>query len=458
MVPALFFVPAVALAWLRRRAPWPGAPAAASGALLVGLLVAGDAAWTTRDYFHVWARSFGTWWLGNADALYQARFLAREARPEIEELWVGSEFYHHPTLAQHARRVYDKLRWFDGRHSIAFSPDADRPALYVLPFVGRAPDTEELFPASALIEEPRFPEGVDGKPAPPLFSAYRLSASEVDAIVQRLTEREPLRPIGQIAGIVQPIGGRIDADVAPGEEMTADLLWRVLAPPGPGEWQMVAELVDGAFRHQAAHDELGYPPDEWRAGDIVRSRFGLRLPADIQPGRYRVLVALYDRRTVRNWPVVGGVPGIDAVVLGDFRVVGRPPPLPGHLIGARLGEGIELVGADEPPTGERNLAVALTWRADRAVDRDYTVFVHLLSPVGQLVAQSDGQPADGALPTTAWRPGELVRDEHRLALPAGLPPGRYRLIAGMYALPDVTRLPVGGGGDFVELAAVEIGR
>jgi mannosyltransferase len=82
-----------------------------------------------------------------------------------------------------------------------------------------------------------------------------------------------------------------------------------------------------------------------------------------------------------------------------------------------------------------DLEVALTWQAEATPERNYTVFVQLLDEANRVLAQHDGQPGDGSLITTTWAPGEYVRDEHRLALPADLPAGDYRLIMGMY-LPD----------------------
>jgi hypothetical protein len=60
--------------------------------------------------------------------------------------------------------------------------------------------------------------------------------------------------------------------------------------------------------------------------------------------------------------------------------------------------------------------------------------VHLVDVGGKLVAQSDRQPGGVFYPTTLWRPGERLRDDHLLTVPAGAPAGVYRLLAGMYAL------------------------
>ncbi|RLC91404.1 MAG: Stk1 family PASTA domain-containing Ser/Thr kinase [Chloroflexi bacterium] len=75
------------------------------------------------------------------------------------------------------------------------------------------------------------------------------------------------------------------------------------------------------------------------------------------------------------------------------------------------------------------VAVALRWRALRAIDTRYVVFVHLIGPNGRLVAQQDVEPI---IPTTTWAPGVEVVDPHQIAIPADQPPGRYQLRTGMY--------------------------
>lgn len=86
------------------------------------------------------------------------------------------------------------------------------------------------------------------------------------------------------------------------------------------------------------------------------------------------------------------------------------------------------------------LAVTLFWQATQAQSADYTVFVQLLNPAGQLVAGHD------APPTSAWTAGAVVADVHRLVLPADLPAGQYRLVAGMYGADGVrvSFAPAGG--------------
>ena len=107
------------------------------------------------------------------------------------------------------------------------------------------------------------------------------------------------------------------------------------------------------------------------------------------------------------------------------------------------------------------LGLTLYWQALRAPEHDYTVFVHLVDADGKIVAQSDSYPVGGGYPTSSWRPEYLVRDVRRLEIPAGRRAGALRLVAGLYRLETMERLPARDGagaaiGDYVHLGVVEI--
>ncbi len=98
----------------------------------------------------------------------------------------------------------------------------------------------------------------------------------------------------------------------------------------------------------------------------------------------------------------------------------------------------------ETAPGE-TLPVALWWGAQGATPLDYSVSVFLLDEAGVLVAQHDGSPLDGVSPTSAWQPGDLHYDYHRLELPNGLAPGSYQLGVKVYWYGDGRPLPVSPG-------------
>ncbi|MFW6135371.1 MAG: Stk1 family PASTA domain-containing Ser/Thr kinase [Chloroflexota bacterium] len=75
------------------------------------------------------------------------------------------------------------------------------------------------------------------------------------------------------------------------------------------------------------------------------------------------------------------------------------------------------------------IGVTLRWQATSALDQRYVVFVHLIGPDGNLVAQDDREPH---LPTTEWLEGISFVDPHQVTVPAGTPSGRYQIRTGMY--------------------------
>jgi hypothetical protein len=88
------------------------------------------------------------------------------------------------------------------------------------------------------------------------------------------------------------------------------------------------------------------------------------------------------------------------------------------------------------------LNITLYWRSIARSDKDYTVFVHLLDAQGNVRAQRDAPPRDGAYPTSIWDVGEIVRDDYALELPRDLAAGEYRLVVGWYEYPSLARLSV----------------
>ncbi|MEO8084387.1 MAG: glycosyltransferase family 39 protein [Ardenticatenales bacterium] len=72
------------------------------------------------------------------------------------------------------------------------------------------------------------------------------------------------------------------------------------------------------------------------------------------------------------------------------------------------------------------------WSDAPPARRPHNVSVRLLAPDGTIVAHADRAPAAGAVPTTAWTPGDSIVDRHGLLVPAATPPGIYHLALILY--------------------------
>ncbi|MBN1221137.1 MAG: DUF2079 domain-containing protein [Anaerolineae bacterium] len=223
--------------------------------------------------------------------------------------------------------------------------------------------------------------------------------------------------------------------------------------------------------------QLWYPPRMWQPGEIVASE---TIPWAVGE-RWSLGGGVLAGSDWRDWSQRLRVQTIDApqplrrfeantwVRLATFERQGRywRPIVPSeadlpptHAREANFGNQMQLRGYDVAQTGP-DLAVTLYWRALAPMPLDYTIFVHVVGPDGQLVAQHDGSPGEEvSLPTSTWQPGEELRDRHGLTLPPDLPPGTYRLQMGVYYWQTLERLPVLENGapvdDFVELESINL--
>ncbi len=222
----------------------------------------------------------------------------------------------------------------------------------------------------------------------------------------------------------------------------ADYLARLRLMTEAGQTAAVMEWPPG---------RASYPTSRWHTGVRLRDDRALLVPAVAPgPGDGAVESGLY--RLVLEMAEGAGQAAIgEALELGAVAVTAPARafelPVPAAADPAQFGDlailaGYE-VGAAPVRPGEE-LSLALYWRAEGTTATGYTVFVHLVGPDGEIVAQRDQPPAAGSRPTTGWLPGEIIADDYSLTVPAGAPAGLYRLRLGIYDPATGERLPVGG--------------
>ncbi|GAG36689.1 unnamed protein product, partial [marine sediment metagenome] len=124
------------------------------------------------------------------------------------------------------------------------------------------------------------------------------------------------------------------------------------------------------------------------------------------------------------------------------------PPLdevfdPSHLVNARMGDELQLVGLDVDRAiiaqGDP-VILTLYWRALAETEADYHVFVHIGGH--DPVAQADSVPRCGEHPTYRWQVGEQVVDRHLLLVREDATSGVFPIWLGMYDFGTGSRLPV----------------
>jgi hypothetical protein len=131
-----------------------------------------------------------------------------------------------------------------------------------------------------------------------------------------------------------------------------------------------------------------------------------------------------------------------------IRPVYQPPAITGPLaepVDVSFGEQMRLAGYeveyDDLRPGE-SLTVRLEWEVLQAMDRDWSVFIHLNDPVlSRPIAQRDMYPGAGLRPTTLLSPGERLVDEYVLTIPpTAVAPAELELVVGLYDFETEARL------------------
>jgi hypothetical protein len=243
------------------------------------------------------------------------------------------------------------------------------------------------------------------------------------------------------------------ATIQPGQAIELTLGWQAL------RWtrypySTAVRLVDPQQAVVAQQDwVLGerYGNLFWAPGEVVSDHVIFPTSGALPPGIYNVTLEVYtvSEGQLAKLPVVVPSGAADrAISVGEMRVLDRDyaaPPCQ-TTVNALLGaEKIELacstLSTNKLAPG-KELNLALVWRSHAPITADYTVFAQLIGPDGKVWAQQDNYPQQNRLPTSRWLPEEAVVDRYTLSLPAGAPPGDYRLLAGMYDWRTGDRLTV----------------
>ncbi|NJN99729.1 MAG: hypothetical protein HC875_39315 [Anaerolineales bacterium] len=176
------------------------------------------------------------------------------------------------------------------------------------------------------------------------------------------------------------------------------------------------------------------------------------MPPTLSTGRYELAVMLH----------TSSDPAGEAFSLGEVDVTSPPHQfdLPASAstptVPAQLEPGITLAGYETELTPQ-GLKLTLYWQAETPFTTRYKIFAQLLSPDNTLLAQSDSFPAGGQRPTTGWLPDEIIADAHTLTFSTPPPPGKYRLIAGLYDPLTGQRLPlVNEQGDAIAVTEITL--
>ena len=167
----------------------------------------------------------------------------------------------------------------------------------------------------------------------------------------------------------------------------------------------------------------------------------LDIPLDIPPTLYTLAAGLSSSSGERL-----RVPGSTDGLL-QLREMSVEPLRPGLLQRVRpttgapadTDDGLHLQGYDlfDEPAGH---SLRLFWETGEGVASDWITYIHMTDPQGELVAQFDGPPLAGLLPTSQWKSNSLYIDRRKLEVPSNLAPGDYLLRIGLYSFESGERL------------------
>jgi hypothetical protein len=224
-----------------------------------------------------------------------------------------------------------------------------------------------------------------------------------------------------------------EEEINPGDTLHAQLIWEAQTDIHE-DYHLQFDLVNSTDGHRWILASGLQPMNGgnstafWHKGDQITDTHSLSVPSDVHEGLYLLLLTVTQDGPVPISDLKGNLTGhvvAGPIVVGDGTTAMKGPD---YTVAATFENHISLLGYDLDNT-TNNLTVTLYWESTGSVPSDYTVFVHLVSPEGELVAQHDSPPL---LPSSLWIPGNQVIDTHTLALPPGLPQADYQVCVGLY--------------------------
>jgi mannosyltransferase len=177
----------------------------------------------------------------------------------------------------------------------------------------------------------------------------------------------------------------------------------------------------------------------WQAGQTVADNYGVPIHPATPPGSYRVEVGMYSLETGQRLVTPAGESQVWLEPLAIERP-SAPPPAAAlgiqHVEGAAFGA-VTLLGYDVYKLGFAHqpdiplrpgdiLHANLYWRAAMQPEGDWGLEIAWVDSNGRQWANAGAELVPG-YPTSVWQAGDVWRGQFNLPIPAGAPPGRYRL-------------------------------
>ncbi|MCD6519935.1 MAG: glycosyltransferase family 39 protein [Anaerolineae bacterium] len=232
-----------------------------------------------------------------------------------------------------------------------------------------------------------------------------------------------------------------------GEIVQLTLFWEALAPIAK-RYKVFVHLVDARGNIVGQRDSEpgggGRLTTTWKPGETLADNYGVLIRPGTPPGQHTLVVGMYGLEDGQRLPIVwAGKQVGDALQLTPLMVLPAkaPPPLAALDLRAKddvswgglrlLGHNAHRLGFAHQPTAPLHpgdvLELVLFWRKEGPALCPYALEAVLQDREGRVLARWPIQVVGGSYPPSDWREGEVVRDIHKLPLPAELKPGSYRL-------------------------------
>ncbi|MBE7470272.1 MAG: glycosyltransferase family 39 protein [Anaerolineales bacterium] len=172
-----------------------------------------------------------------------------------------------------------------------------------------------------------FSAGSVGETSPPVYTLETLEPvfDSLATPQHFIQQAEPSQPVmTQFGSAIQFLGYDLPVStVAPGETLYLNLYWQALQPPSDN-YRAFAHLTDGAnlWGQQDDNPACRLPTSIWRTGQRGLGQFRLPVKAETPPGRYPLIIGLYQADTLERLKITAGSGkiGDDFLWLGDIEV------------------------------------------------------------------------------------------------------------------------------------------
>ena len=438
----------------------------ASGAIIaiVALLLAGNAAWTIRDYFWIWPQNSEVRAIYRADLATAARYLD-DAQPE------GAVCLSARFAADLDRQIFDymlrserPIKWFDaGRTLVIPSTDRQEPVHYLFPATDPVtPHSRRLLTsAGASVTPIRNAWGLVD------VEAFQVTASQLEEL-RDLANQQAAQTLGvNLGDEIDVLGYELPARVRAGEPIGLTVNWRVRRGGRGGvSYAFFAHVRDERGFRWTQDDPTGFPPNSWWADDLVIQTFDLVMPIDAPPGAYTIDLGFYEQQSGRRFAEVlaDDRSGADTFSLGPFDVTPAwRPPGPGELsitepLSEDFGGRIRLLGYsmnERILNLEDRVEIALFWEkmaGDAAGDVETELT--LVDESGKSLPSIRRRLMGGLNPLDTWVDGQILRDRFHLTHSADIPRAIYDLELSVRDAETGAYLLLAGGRQWVSLGQV----